>query len=279
VTSYSLEIHFLGTGGGRFTTITQMRRTAGLRMVHGGTHIHVDPGPGALVFSNWARLTPQNLDAIVVTHCHPDHYTDAEVLVEAMTHGTRRKRGVLAASKSNLQGNDECDPSISRYHQNLVERIETLKAGHTFNVEKLNFQGVDARHSDSDTVGFRMKASDVGSMGYTSDTSYFEGIGEKYKDLRLLVLCTMWPRGEPLRYHLNTDEALRILEEASPGCALLTHFGVKMLRADPDVEATFLEESTGVPTVAARDGMTLILGDCVEVKSPRKKDKTRFIDT
>ena len=276
--SNPLEVHFLGTGGGRFTTITQMRRTAGIRIVHGGTQIHVDPGPGALVFSNWARLNPQSLDAVVVTHCHPDHYTDAEVLVEAMTHGTRRKRGVLAASKSVLQGNDECDPSVSRYHQNLVDRIETLKPGHAFDVEELNFQGVDAKHSDADTVGLRVTASDVGSIGYTSDTSYFEGIGGKYRGLRLLVLCTMWPRGEPLRYHLHTNEALRILEEASPGCALLTHFGVKMLKADPEAEAAYLEESTGVPTVAARDGMALILGDDVEVRGPRKKDEPRFID-
>lgn len=276
--SNSLEVHFLGTGGGRFTTITQMRRTAGFRIVHDSTQVHVDPGPGALVFSNLARLNPQSLDAVVVTHCHPDHYTDAEVLVEAMTHGTRRKRGVLAASKSVLQGNDKCDPSVSRYHQNLVERIETLKPGHTFDVEELNFQGVDAKHSDSDTVGFRVTASGVGSIGYTSDTSYFDGIGGKYRGLRLLVLCTMWPRGEPLRYHLHTDEAMRILEEASPGCALLTHFGVKMLRADPEAEAAYLEESTGVPTVAIRDGMSLILGDAVEMRGPRKKDKSRFID-
>ena len=277
--SNPLELHFLGTGGGRFTTITQMRRTAGFRIVHDSTQVHVDPGPGALVFSNWARLNPQSLDAVVVTHCHPDHYTDAEVLVEAMTHGTRRKRGVLAASKSVLQGNDKCDPSVSRYHQNLVERIETLKPGHAFDVKELNFQGVDAKHSDSDTVGFRVTASGIGSIGYTSDTSYFDGIGGKYRGLRLLVLCTMWPRGEPLRYHLHTDEALRILEEASPGCALLTHFGVKMLRADPEAEAAYLEESTGVPTVAARDGMFLILGDGVEMRGPRKKDKSRFIDT
>ncbi len=276
--SNPLEVHFLGTGGGRFTTITQMRRTAGIRIVHDGTQVHIDPGPGALVFSNWARLNPQSLDAVVVTHCHPDHYTDAEVLVEAMTHGTRSKRGVLAASKSVLQGNDKCDPSVSRYHQNLVERIETLKPGHTFDVEELNFQGVVAKHSDADTVGLMVTASGVGSIGYTSDTSYFDGIGGKYRGLRLLVLCTMWPRGEPLRYHLHTDEALKILEEASPGCALLTHFGVKMLNADPEAEAAYLEESTGVPTVAARDGMTLILGDDVEVRGPRKKDEPRFID-
>ena len=32
-----LDIHLLGTGGGRFAMITQRRRTAGIRLVHGDT--------------------------------------------------------------------------------------------------------------------------------------------------------------------------------------------------------------------------------------------------
>jgi phosphoribosyl 1,2-cyclic phosphodiesterase len=106
--------------------ITQKRRTAGIRLVHDETHIHVDPGPGALVYSNWARLNPQKLDGIVVTHCHPDHYTDAEVLIEAMSRGTRTKRGVLAAPRSVLTGNADCDRGVSSYHSNLPANVETM---------------------------------------------------------------------------------------------------------------------------------------------------------
>ena len=273
-----LNIHFLGTGGGRFTMITQRRRTAGIRLVQGDTHVHVDPGPGAIVFSNWAHLSPQRLDGLIVTHCHPDHYTDAEVLVEAMTHGTRDKRGVLAAPLSVLRGNDECDSSISTYHQDLVERIEPLSPGHGFNVDGIRFEAVKAIHSDPETVGFRAEAPEAGIIGYTSDTAYFPEIGELYCGARLLMVCTMWPRDNPLKYHLCTDDARRIIEGARPGCAVLTHFGMKMLNADPEKEAAYLQKETGVPTIAARDDMTIILGEGVEVRGPKKSDPPLFIE-
>jgi phosphoribosyl 1,2-cyclic phosphodiesterase len=273
-----LDIHFLGTGGGRFSMITQRRRTAGIRLVHGETHVHIDPGPGALVYSNWARLSPQKLDGIIVTHCHPDHYTDAEVLIEAMSRGTRAKRGVLAAPRSVLTGNIDCDRGVSRYHSNLPAKVETMKSGRSFGIEGLVLEAVEARHSETDGVGLRITVPEVGDVGYTSDTGFFEGLGELYSGVRVLIACAMWPRREQLRYHLNTDEIRRIVEEVKPGAVLLTHFGMKMINAGPEDEASYIEEETGVPAVAARDGMRVIVGEGIEVRGPRKSDVPRFID-
>jgi len=273
-----LSIHFLGTGGGRFSMITQKRRTAGIRFIHEEANVHVDPGPGALVYSNWARLNPQKLDGIIVTHCHPDHYTDAEVLIEAMSQGTRKKRGVLAASGSVLEGNTDCDRGVSSYHSNLPATVETLKPGHSFGIEDLVFEALEARHSEKDGVGFRMTVPGIGDVGYTSDTGFFEGLGEIYRGVRVLIACAMWPRNEQLRYHLNTDEVVSIVEEAKPSSVVLTHFGMKMLNAGPEEEAAYIEDVTGVPSVAALDGMQIIVGDNIEVRGPRKSDEPRFID-
>jgi phosphoribosyl 1,2-cyclic phosphodiesterase len=88
----------------------------------------------------------------------------------------------------------------------------------------------------------------------------------------------MWPRENPLKYHLCTDDALKILEGAKPGCSVLTHFGMKMVNADPDGEASYLEDETGIPTVAARDGMRITVGESIEVIGPRKSDLPRLID-
>ena len=93
------DIIFLGTGGGRFATITQKRRTAGIRIISEGLNLHLDPGPGALVHSINEGLDPQKLDAIFVSHCHPDHYTDAEVLIEAMTRGISRFKKCLKRNR------------------------------------------------------------------------------------------------------------------------------------------------------------------------------------
>ncbi len=258
--------------------ILQRRRTAGIRLVHGETQVHVDPGPGALVFSNWAGLSPMRLDGLVVSHCHPDHYGDAEVFIEAMTQGTHERRGVLAAPGSVLRGDGGCGPSISSYHQGLVPEVESLKPGSRFDVAELRFEAVRAMHSDSETVGVRIEAPEAGALGYTSDTAYFDGISEQYGGLRLLILCTMWPRGNPLEMHLSTDDALRILEEAKPGCAVLTHFGMRMINAGPDGEAAYLEGETGIPVVAAKDGLKASMGEEIVFSGPRKRDEPRTVE-
>jgi phosphoribosyl 1,2-cyclic phosphodiesterase len=273
-----LDIHFLGTGGGRFAMTTQRRRTAGIRIVHGGTQVHVDPGPGALVFSSWAGLGPQSLDGLIVTHCHPDHYGDAEVFIEAMTHGTTKKRGTLAATRSVLRGSDGIGPSISAYHKGLVAEVVELEPRTAFVVNELSFTATEARHSDPASVGLLMEAPGVGAVGYTGDTGYFPELGTIYRGTRLLILCVMWPRAQRLEKHLSTDEAESILQDAGPGCAVITHFGMRMLNSDPEKEAAHLEEATGVPVVAAVDGLKATMADDIVFQGPRKSDKPRAVE-
>ena len=64
----ALEILFLGTGGGRFATITQKRRTAGIRILGEKLNLHLDPGPGALVYSVASGLSPEKINAVSYTH-------------------------------------------------------------------------------------------------------------------------------------------------------------------------------------------------------------------
>ena len=269
-------IHFLGTGGGRHVMTSQWRRTAGIRVYYRNTHVHIDPGPGALVFSNWAKLSPRKLDAVVVTHCHPDHYTDAEVFLEAMTNGAQTKRGLLAGTFSVLEGTERIGPCISDYHKGLVRDLLTLERGVRFDVEDLIFTATEARHSDPYSVGLNIDTP-VGTIGYTSDTGYFKGVSEQYSGNRLLILCTVWPRNNPIHIHLNTDDALKIIQEAQPKTCILTHFGVRMLRGDPNAEAEYLENETGVPVIAAHDGMKIEMSDQLTIQGPKKSNTTKVI--
>ncbi len=267
-----LELYFLGTGGGRFVMSTQKRRTAGFRITNNETQVHVDPGPGALVFSNWAGLPPSKLSGLIVTHCHPDHYTDAEVFIESMTLGTRRSQGLLAATRSVLHGFEGVGPSISQYHQRLPEQVVELKKGTEFKIDNMKFKAIEARHSDPTSVGIRLEVPELGSFGYTSDTGYFSELSSYLEDLRLLALCVIWPRNNPISKHLCTDDALIIIEEAAPSAVLLTHFGMRMLNADPTKEAVYLQENTGVPVIALKDGMKISIEDNIIIQGPRKSD-------
>ena len=265
------DIIFLGTGGGRFATITQKRRTAGIRIISEGLNLHLDPGPGALVHSINERLDPQKLNAVFVSHCHPDHYTDAEVLIEAMTRGMTKKRGVLAAAKSVLTGNNLCESSISKYHQQMpqqeIEAVPNMK----FQVGDVNVLVTEARHTDPDTVGFRFETTDFGDFAYTSDTEYFEGIDKYYEGVRLLVLCVMRPAGKPWKGHMTTNDAIKIVEETRPEQAVLTHLGMQMIFKGPANEAKLIEEKTRIPTIAAVDGMQIIFGEKIQIETKLKR--------
>jgi len=266
-----IELVFLGTGGGRFATITQQRRTGGIRILSKNLNAHLDPGPGALVYSLNMSLNPQKISALLVSHSHLDHYTDAEVLVEAMTHGTTKKRGTLAAARSVLFGNEVCEMAVSKYHQGLVERLIEAKPGVEFEMGNIKVVVCRAKHSDPDTVGFRFETPDLGDFAYTSDTEYFEEMGKIYEGVRLLVLCVLRPSATPWKGHMTTDDAIRVVEGVKPEMAVLTDFGMQMIFRGPDQEAKLVEEKTGVPTVAAKDEMRVRMGEKIQVETIRRK--------
>ena len=99
-----MKITFLGTGGGRFSAISQRRMTGGFRIDNlNGKNYHVDPGPGALVRTYQFGFDPRNLDGVFVSHAHTDHYNDAEILIEAMTKdGGREFQNIIKATLKNM---------------------------------------------------------------------------------------------------------------------------------------------------------------------------------
>jgi len=274
------KLIMLGTGGGRYATITQRRRTAGIRIMQEGVDFHLDPGPGALIYSINENLSPQKLNAVFVSHCHPDHYTDAEVLIEAMTHGTTSERNTLVAAKSVLNGSSTCEPSISKYHQKAVKKIIEAVPRMKFSVNNVDVSVTETRHTDPDAVGFRFQSSKFGDFAYTSDTEYFEGIDRYYRGTRLLILCVMRPTGKPWKGHMTTDDAVKIVEETRPEQAILTHLGMQMLQKGPQQEARRIQEKTKIPTVAAVDGMEVTLGEKIRFqtsKTQKKQNLSEFL--
>jgi phosphoribosyl 1,2-cyclic phosphodiesterase len=274
-----LEIIFLGTGGGRFATMTQTLRTGGIRVLSDELNVHLDPGPGALVYSLEAGLDPQKLNGILVSHSHIDHTNDTAILIEAMTNGGTRKRGLLAAAHSVLYGNEICDKAISSYHMNLPERVIEAKAGNTFNIGNIDVKVCKAVHSDPETVGFRFETGNFGSFGYMPDSEYYQGIGDYLGGVRLLILSVLRPSGRPWKGHMSTDDAVKIVDEVRPEMAVMTHLGTLMIIKGPDSEASLIQESTGITTKAAKDGMHITFGEEILFNKPKEQaDLTSYIE-
>jgi phosphoribosyl 1,2-cyclic phosphodiesterase len=252
----AMEILFLGTGGGRWMTITQRLHTGGFR-IHDTQNIHVDPGTGAVARVSAKRISPLSTNAVFVSHCHPDHYTDAEVFIEAMTKGMTKKAGIVGASKSVLLGNHELGPAISNYHKSKLKSEQVMLPGDTLKIGDIGVEALPTRHSDPDCIGFKF-FTDQGVISYTSDTEYFEEMADSYRDSTLMIINVIRPRNERLKWHLCSDEVIKILNEVKPQTAIITHFGMKMVSVARK-EAGRIEKETGVTTIAARDGMRYAL--------------------
>ena len=258
------RITFLGTGGGRHTTMYQVRSTGGMLIEHDGRFLHVDPGPGALTQMHRIRYDLTRTDSVIVSHCHPDHYSDAESVIEGMTRGGWTRRGSLYGSQTVLRGNGRLGPCISDYHQGIVSSVSVFEPGDVLDVDGMRVDICRADHSDPTNVGFRFHAED-GIVSYVSDTAYSDEIADQYIGSRVLLLPVTTPTGNRIKYHLCTDDALTFVERVRPELAIFIHLGVVIIRRGPDKEAESVERATGIRTIAAHDLMVLDVGRELEL--------------
>ena len=251
-----MEIVFLGTGGGRFNLVRQLRLTGGFR-INGPLAVHVDPGPGALFASMRFGQDASKLDLIVVTHNHIDHVNDAGLLVEAFSR-YGEKHGFFIGSRSVIEGDENGDRGISRYHLGSLEKYWVAEAGKKIEAEmrgeKISLLPTRVKHEDGTGFGFVLEMGGA-RVGYTSDTEYFEGIGRQYAGCDVLVANSLKPKEDGIPGHLDTDATIKLVSEAGPKLAIMTHLGTSMLKAGPEREAARVERESGVRTVAASDGM------------------------
>ncbi len=250
-----MKITFLGSGGGRFSAISQRRMTGGFRIDNlGGKNYHIDPGPGALIRTYQFGFDPRNLSGIFVSHAHTDHYNDAEILIEAMTRGMTKHNGTIFGSESVLKGYKKWGPCISSYHQSQSDVI-VLRPGVTQEVDGIKVKGTEIEHGDPAGVGFQIDYNGF-KVSYTSDTGYFDGLAEAHEDADILIASVLRPGNRTIPGHMCSRNFVDLIEKVKPKVAVMTHLGLKMISNNPVVEAKKISKKTGVKTIAAFDGLS-----------------------
>ncbi|MBA2868229.1 MBL fold metallo-hydrolase [Methanococcus maripaludis] len=253
-----LEIVFLGGGGGRWESITQVKGTGGFRIHSENMNMHVDPGTGALVRMNQLQINPWKTDVIFSTHCHPDHYTDAENLVEAMTKGMTKKQGVLIGNNSVLNGNSRFEKGISTYHQSRVGERQVLGPYDKININNWKLTATKTKHNDPETIGFKMETED-GLIGYTSDSEYIDSLIDDFDGVDFLIANVIRVKGQKVPGHMCSNDIIEVVNsmKKKPKMLAMYHMGMKM--TDPDSEARYLSENIDIPVVPAKIGLKIIL--------------------
>ncbi len=246
-------IKFLGTAGARFVMINQLRASGGLWISYKGTNVLVDPGPGSIVrcAASRPKLNSSKLDALILTHRHLDHANDINVMIEAMTEGGFKKRGILFCPKDAI----EEDPVVLRHTRGLLEKIEILEANKTYHAGDFAFQTSMKHIHPVETYGIKFNMGRE-SISLLTDTKYFQELVDFYK-ADILIICVVFFQAKAGIDHLCLADAQQLIGRIKPQKAILTHFGMTMLKAKPHIRAEELSKRLEIEVVAAYDGMTL----------------------
>lgn len=230
--------------------IEQLRKTGGIFLDLDDFSMYIDPGPGALVNSLKHEINLKDLDAVLVSHPHLDHYNDAEVLIEAMTRGTKVKRGKLIGNESVFRGNKKSpEPVISKYHREVVDEVIKMKEGDEAKIGSYTIKSTENQHRDEKPISFKIIPEKEGkSIGFITDSDYLEKFAEFFENVDRLVLNVMRPKEKEWEGHLNTEDALKIINEIEPKIAILTHFGRSMIYSSLKKQKKWLEENLEVDT-------------------------------
>jgi phosphoribosyl 1,2-cyclic phosphodiesterase len=240
----------MGTAGARFMVAKQIAASGGLYIEDGNTRISLDPGPGAVVQYARRQIDLTTLDAIVVSHRHLDHVGDVNVMLEAMTDGGFQHRGQLFCPSDALDD----DPVVLRYVRRFPREIIRLTPDTSYSVNGLTFTTSGRHRHQVETYGFRFGDK----LGWITDSEYYEGIAEQHR-AAVMVIHTVLLQCHAGLPHMCVADVERIVREAKPKLAFITHFGTTVWRADPVAVAADLAQRTGVDVRAATDGLSIDL--------------------
>ncbi|WP_456438318.1 MBL fold metallo-hydrolase [Desulfurobacterium sp.] len=246
------KIVFLGTAGARYAAFGLIRQAGGMWINIDGTNLHIDPGPGAFIYTHKKGLNPHWLSAIIVSHRHLDHCADVNHVIETITLGGKRKKGILLCPEDAISE----DPVVLKFTRSNLQETVTIKEGFSRVIGNAEVSFPIKHVHGVETYGIVIKNStETISLGYIADTKFFEKLIEAYSKVKVLIMNVTLKDPKPNIPHLSTIDAKRLIEGIKPDIAIMTHFGRTMVYAKPWEIARRLTDETGIETVAAWDNM------------------------
>lgn len=226
-----------------------------------GLNILLEAGNGSLS-RLMGELDFRRLDAVIVSHLHPDHYLDLYPLRHAIEgagrDGSRTKPLKLFIPSMPAQKFEILEGFKKAFETIPIERLPLEKAPFGTPLRRLDLGGLavrfaPARHS---LPGYALSITGAGKLVFSGDTAWTEELVELASgaDLFLSEASGQDQDAEYLQdTHLTARQAGEAARQAGANRLMLTHFW-------PEYEPGLLSEeagqSFGGPVLAAREGET-----------------------
>jgi ribonuclease BN (tRNA processing enzyme) len=249
-----MNVYLLGTAGARYVVAKQLRASAGTVLEEDGEFLLLDPGPGTLVHLAKHKIPVEKIRNILISHKHLDHSADLNVIVDAITEGTFKKRGRLFIPKEAWD-----EGILLSYLREALDETIFLAEKEAYQTTKFSFKTTKKLLHSAETYGFIFNLKDGKSLGFLVDTAFFEELISEFQGVNYLIVNVV--RYEPKEgvLHLSVQDVRKLLARLRPELTVITHFGMTMLRANPFKVAKDLSSELNLKVLAAYDGLRLTL--------------------
>jgi len=209
----------LGSG----TCVPSVERNApGYLLESDGTSLLLDCGCGTLIQLEKAGRSYAAIDAVFITHRHPDHFSDLMPLVHALlaAPGCDRRKDLHIFGPKLF---------IDYYHRAFSPvlfssgKFSTIlhEASGKFDFDPFNIMTAKTLHSD-DSIAYRFECGGR-ALVYTGDTDYDPAVVKLAEDADLLVADCSFPARMKVRNHLSAEECGMLAKEAGVRRLVLSH--------------------------------------------------------
>jgi len=250
------KIIFLGTAGDNYVISRQFRASGGILLQIGDYQFLIDPGPGSLVRASEYDINYRENTAVIATSADIKHCNDINIVADAMTHEGLDVKGVLVSNEDVVNGTDSIPPYLTPKHKKFFEKVIIAQPLQKIGIENIELLALPTRSKSPHTFGLKVFTQDF-CLVYTSDTALSKDVAKHYRGADILIVNCLLPSQIKSKYNLCSADTIKILKAIKPKLALITHFGKKMLEADPLLEARHIQRESSIQTLAAQDGLSI----------------------
>ena len=249
-----MELTVLGTAG---TWPPAGGATCGFLVSHDGTTIWLDAGTGT--FANLQdHIEVRDLDAIVITHGHPDHFVDVVPAFYARHYGGFGDPGLPFYSPEGFT--NLLSLLVSEDGRNVMAEayaFSTVVPGDRIRVGSLDIRAFEMSHVGVNALGYRIEADGV-VFAYTGDTGPCDAAVEMAREADVLLAeATYQDSSSLLPFHLSARQAAEHAKAADVGRLLLTHI---LPTLDPVVSLAEARSAFDGSVEVAEQGMVTEIG-------------------
>jgi ribonuclease BN (tRNA processing enzyme) len=247
-----VKLTVLGSG----TCVPSLNRNApGYLLEAGGFMSLVDCGSGTLLQLEKAGSSYREIDAVFITHRHPDHFADLIPLIQALlaTPGFRREKVLsIIAPEGFIEYYDMTVRSLLSVAG--LDFIRIVEVHGKYEIGPFHVLTAKTVHSE-DSIAYRFEHNGK-AVVFTGDADHDQGIIELSKGADLLIADCSFPDEMKVSGHLCSKECGMIAEAAGVKKLVLSH----IYPADsPDIER--VAESS-----AAYGGEIILAEDLMELE-------------